>query len=102
MRDRELKEEVKGVLEKLEPLKGDWKKYGVSILSDGWSDIKKRPIINILVSCCTGTTFLRAIDASNAPRIDARYVFGHIKQAILDVGPENVVQVSFRLLNLHF
>jgi len=94
MRDRELKEEVNCVTALLEPLKEDWKKYGVSILSDGWSDIKKRPIINILVSCCTGTTFLRAIDASGAPRIDAKYVFGHIKQAILDVGKENVVQVS--------
>ncbi|KAH7278598.1 hypothetical protein KP509_38G048000 [Ceratopteris richardii] len=57
--------------------------YGCSILSDGWSDMRRRHIINIMVSSCLGIYFLRAIDCS-------KY---HIKVAIQEVGVENVVQV---------
>jgi hypothetical protein len=41
-----------------------------------------------------GTMFLRSIDASEAGvRHTGEYIYGHIRQAILDVGAANVVQV---------
>lgn len=51
-------------------------------------------MINILVSCCAGTTLLRVIDAS-APglSITREWIFEHIRVAIEEVGPQNVVQV---------
>jgi len=46
------------------------------------------------VSSCLGTNFLRAVDAGKAGRsITGEFIFRHIRQAILDVGAENVVQV---------
>lgn len=74
-------------------LKEAWKLYGCTILSDGWKDIQKRSMINILVSSCVGTTFLRVIDVSNEMSITGLFIWQHIRAAILEVGPENVVQV---------
>ncbi|MCO5579163.1 hypothetical protein L7F22_033016 [Adiantum nelumboides] len=50
----------------LEGHRESWAVYGCTIISDGWKDVRKRHLLNILVSCCTGTTFLRAIDMSGA------------------------------------
>ena len=93
MRTTVLDEEMGRIQKALDPIKEGWKKFGCSILSDGWSDIR-RSIINILVSSCLGTYFLRAIDAGKGgQRITGEFIFHHIRQAIIDIGPENVVQV---------
>ncbi|GLJ54711.1 hypothetical protein SUGI_1175250 [Cryptomeria japonica] len=39
------------VTEKLADVKATWKETGCTILSDGWSDMCQRPLINVLVSC---------------------------------------------------
>ncbi|KAH7421733.1 hypothetical protein KP509_13G073300 [Ceratopteris richardii] len=78
----------------LSSIKLDWQVYGCSILSDGWSDMRRRHIINIMISSCLGTYFLRAIDCSKVgTRITRKFIFEHIKFAIQEVGVENVVQV---------
>ena len=60
-------DEQKTLIDKaLVPVKAGWEEFGCSIISDGWSDIRKRHIINILVSSSLGTYFLRAVDASKA------------------------------------
>jgi hypothetical protein len=77
----------------LEPFKQSWRKYGCIIVLDGWSDMKNRSIINILVSFCKGSMFLDAIDTFELvgqPMIP-KYICGHIKNAIEIVGPKNVV-----------
>ncbi|KAH7422553.1 hypothetical protein KP509_12G013900 [Ceratopteris richardii] len=94
LRTTMLDEERDRIEVQLEPIKTSWVKYGCSIISDGWSDTRRRHIINILVSSCLGTYFLRAVDASRAGvRITGEFIFQHIKSAILEVGAENVVQV---------
>ena len=65
---------------------------GCSIVMDGWTDITKRPLINIIVTCVDGPFFLRAIDCSGK-RKDAAFQFELLRDAIEEVGPENVVQV---------
>ncbi|KAH7447480.1 hypothetical protein KP509_01G108600 [Ceratopteris richardii] len=78
----------------LSSIKLGWQVYGCSILSDGWSDMRRRHIINIMVSSCLGTYFLRAVDCSKVgTRITGEFIFEHIKGAIQEVGVENVVQV---------
>ncbi|KAH6557952.1 hypothetical protein KP509_1Z084900 [Ceratopteris richardii] len=78
----------------LSSIKLGWQVYGCSILSDGWSDMRRPHIINIMVSSCLGTYFLRAIDCSKVgTRITGEFIFEHIKGAIEEVGVENVVQV---------
>lgn len=51
-------------------------------------------MINVLVSSCAGTTLVRVVDAS-APglRITGEWIYGHIRQAIEEIGSQHVVQV---------
>lgn len=88
-------DEQKALIDKaLAPVKAGWQQFGCTIISDGWSDIRRRHIINILVSSCLGTYFLRAVDAGKAgERITGAFIYTHIRQAIEDIGPQNVVQV---------
>lgn len=89
-----LTETVDALSRDLEPLRGNWQRYGCSIMSDGWTDTRRRPILNILVSCCMGTQFLRAVDCSRGGAvITGEYMWEVIRAAIVTVGPENVVQV---------
>ncbi|KAH7437282.1 hypothetical protein KP509_05G064000 [Ceratopteris richardii] len=71
MRTTKINEEKKRIDLSLSPMREKWSRYGCTILSDGWRERKNRGIINILVSCPTGTFFLHAVE----------------------VGPSNVVQV---------
>ncbi|MCO5595026.1 hypothetical protein L7F22_049063 [Adiantum nelumboides] len=78
----------------LEGHRESWAVYGCIIISDKWKDVQKRHPLNALVSCCTGTTFLRAIDMSGAGICTSgELIFSHIRAAIEEVGPVNVVQV---------
>lgn len=86
MRTKKLDEERERIDKSLEPVRAGWAKYGCSILSDGWSDRKKRGIINILVSCPLGTYFLRGVDAGvKGTRTTGSFIYRHIRQAIQEV-----------------
>ena len=62
----------------LVPMKLGWQEFGCSIILDGWADIRRRHIINILVSSCLGTYFLRAVDAGRAgEKITGDYLSPH-------------------------
>ncbi|KAL6619232.1 hypothetical protein ACP70R_034371 [Stipagrostis hirtigluma subsp. patula] len=49
----------------LETVKSSWKKAGVTIVCDGWSDVEKRPVINILAATNSGPVFVGAINNEN-------------------------------------
>ena len=65
---------------------------GCSIIMDGWMDISHRPLINIMVTCTKGPYFLKAVDCSGH-RKDVDFQYHVLKDAIEEVGPQNVVQV---------
>ena len=86
MRGKRLVEEKNRIDRLLDPVRAGWVKYGCSILSDGWSDRKKRGLINILVSSPLGTYFLRAVDsAKGGQKTTADFLYKHIRQAIHEV-----------------
>ncbi len=86
MRTRRLPEEKARIDRQLEPVRAGWAKYGCSILSDGWSDRKKRGIINILVSSPLGTYFVRAVDSGKAGKTTSgAFIYEHIRKAIMEV-----------------
>ncbi|KAL7233920.1 hypothetical protein ACSBR1_017512 [Camellia fascicularis] len=60
-----LAQEKAHVNRKLQRIKDSWKKKGVSICSDGWSDGQKRPLINIMAASVGGAMLVEAIDATN-------------------------------------
>ncbi|CAJ2670809.1 unnamed protein product [Trifolium pratense] len=72
--------------------RADWEKYGCTIMTDGWTDRKRRTILNFLVHSPKGTVFLKSIDASDITKT-ADKVFKMIDDVVEEVGEENVVQV---------
>ncbi|CAA0809034.1 Unknown protein [Striga hermonthica] len=77
---------------KVHHIKESWNKKGLSICSDGWSDIQRNPLINIMAASESGALFLSSTNASGEVK-DAEYVANIFIRAIEDVGPNNVVQV---------
>ncbi|GJX05480.1 hAT dimerization domain, ribonuclease H-like domain protein [Tanacetum coccineum] len=45
-----LQKEKENVHRQLEPLRSTWKEKGVSIVSDGWSDPTRKPLINFMAT----------------------------------------------------
>ncbi|XP_044446454.1 uncharacterized protein, partial [Triticum aestivum] len=66
-----------------------WKKYGCTLMSDGWSDKRGRHLINFLVNSPEGTFFLESVDASSVCH-DGDMIADLLEKRILDVGKENV------------
>ncbi|KAG6469414.1 hypothetical protein ZIOFF_074131 [Zingiber officinale] len=83
----------KAYIEKLlEPTKIAWKQMGVSIYSDGWSDVQRRPLINIIAVCESDLMFLKAINCEGEYK-DKIFISKLLINAINEVGHQNVVQV---------
>ncbi|KAJ7970782.1 Dimer_Tnp_hAT domain-containing protein [Quillaja saponaria] len=76
----------------LKPLKGLWKEKGISIVTDGWTDAQRRPLINFMAASEGGPIFLSAIDGSKEYK-DKHYIASLITNVIKEVGPQKVVQV---------
>jgi hypothetical protein len=76
----------------LKPIRSSWTSSGVSIISDGWTDTKRRPLINVIASSPKGAMFLRAEDCFGEVK-DNKFIVDILISAIEQVGPTNVVQV---------
>ncbi|XP_049936819.1 uncharacterized protein LOC126410608 [Nymphaea colorata] len=87
-----LAEEKANIEKLLEKKKFSWKQYGVSIVSDGWTDIQGRPLINFIAYSLDGPIFLKCVDASGEYK-NAEYLKGLFIEVIKEVGEDNVVQI---------
>ena len=76
----------------IEDQKKEWKKYGCTILSDGWTDRRSRTIINFLVACKDDVVFWKFVDASNKVK-NAHTLALMLGNVVIEVGVENVVQI---------
>ena len=65
---------------------------GVTLVSDGWTSVQNKPIINILMVSSEGATFLSATDTSGKEK-NAEYIAQLLGEQIDKVGQEKVVQV---------
>ncbi|CAI0406310.1 unnamed protein product [Linum tenue] len=92
VRETFLKEEMKEVEHKLELFKDEWKDVGCTIMSDGWTDKKRRSLCNFLVNSPRGTVFLESKDTSKFSKT-AEKVFEMLDAIVEKVGEENVVQI---------
>ena len=61
-------------------------------MTDGWTDKKRKTIINFLVNSPKGTVFLKSIDASAISKT-AEKVFEMMDDIVEEVGEDNVIQV---------
>eukprot|EP01018_Ginkgo_biloba_P004803 Gb_17352 [translate_table: standard] len=80
------------VEQSIEPIRASSRTIGISIVSDGWTDARNRPLINVIVVCPKGSMFLNAMDC-NGELKDATFIANILIDAIESVGPSNVVQV---------
>lgn len=65
---------------------------GVMLMSDGWTNVQNRPILNVIAACPLGSYFIEALDTSGETKdavFTADFMKGHIKR----FGPEKVVAV---------
>lgn len=92
LRTKELVDEVRCIERDTLDIREKWKRYGCTIVSDGWSDTRRRPIINFMACSIHGAVFLKAVDTCGEEK-SGEFIFEHLKQVILEVGLENVVQV---------
>uniref|UniRef100_A0A2N9HC69 DUF659 domain-containing protein n=1 Tax=Fagus sylvatica TaxID=28930 RepID=A0A2N9HC69_FAGSY len=91
-RGKYLKKHVTLTLDMLEEYKQEWGKMSCSIISDGWTDKKRRSLCNFLVNSPKGTIFMYSIDTSDIYKT-ADKVFEMLDNVIEMVGEENVMQI---------
>ncbi|GAV75071.1 DUF659 domain-containing protein [Cephalotus follicularis] len=65
---------------------------GVSIVSDGWSDSQRRPLINFMAVSDVDVMFIKSVDCSGQTK-DAHFIYNLLKEVINEVGYTKVVQV---------
>ncbi|KAH6800931.1 hypothetical protein C2S52_001395 [Perilla frutescens var. hirtella] len=87
-----LNEEEKTTVAFVDDIKATWKKTNISLLSDGWSDMRNRSLINFLINNQYGTVFLKTVDTSDYVK-DAQKLFELLDGVIEEVGEDIVVQV---------
>uniref|UniRef100_A0A5K1C6Z8 DUF659 domain-containing protein n=1 Tax=Nymphaea colorata TaxID=210225 RepID=A0A5K1C6Z8_9MAGN len=85
-----LAEEKANIEKLLEKKKFSWIQYGVSIVSDGWTDIQRRPLINFIAYSLDEPIFLKCVDASGEYK-DAEFLKGLFIEVLKEVGEDNVV-----------
>ena len=67
-------------------------KHGCSIMTDAWTDMKRRSIMNLCTNTSEGTTFLKSKEMSDQSHT-SEVTYELVDKAIEDVGAENVVQI---------
>ncbi|CAN1319758.1 hypothetical protein LINPERPRIM_LOCUS31384 [Linum perenne] len=92
VRETFLQEEKKEVDAKLGHFRDEWKSVGCTIMSDGWTDTRRRSICNFLVNSPKGTVFVESIDTSSFSK-NAEKVFEMLDNVVEKVGEENVIQI---------
>ena len=72
--------------------KGNWARYGVTIMSDSWTGPYKMCIINFMIFCNGRMFFHSSVDATSQSR-NAEYLYKHIDHVVQEVGEKNVIQI---------
>ncbi|XP_021989651.1 uncharacterized protein LOC110886192 isoform X2 [Helianthus annuus] len=87
-----LDECVRDVEKDLNPVKDTWYSQGVSIVSDGWTNVKHKPLFNVIAVNSRGAMFMYADDFSDLVK-SAEGIANYLLSAIENIGPSNVLQV---------
>ncbi|KAL0909152.1 hypothetical protein M5K25_019995 [Dendrobium thyrsiflorum] len=91
-REGRRQDELQNTEQSINEIKRTWIDTGVTIMSDGWSDMKSRSLINILVNNPYETVFLRSIEASDEIK-NVDFIFNLLDGVVEEIGKQLVVQV---------
>ncbi|KAJ9552744.1 hypothetical protein OSB04_016789 [Centaurea solstitialis] len=83
-----LQKEKDNVHRLLQPLRSTWKEKGVTIVSDGWSDPTRKPLINFMATSSNGPLFLKAVNCFGEVK-DRFFIADLMKEVINEVGHQN-------------
>ena len=72
--------------------KESWATHGCSIMSDVWTDRRRRNIINFMVNCSLGTMFVKSIDASSFVKSGDK-IYDLLDNFVEEIGEQNIVQI---------
>lgn len=92
LREKLLFEEVEDTKKVLKVHEQEWAKNGCSIMTDAWTDQKRRSIMNLCLHCSIGSSFLESKEVSEESHT-GQLIFEYVDGCIERVGAENVVQV---------
>ncbi|XP_042483048.1 uncharacterized protein LOC122063408 [Macadamia integrifolia] len=79
------------IMQYVSSIKATWDITGCTIMSDSWTDIKKRSWVNVIAYSPGGAVFLKCIECG-INRLTSTFLFNEISDVIEKVGPKNVVQ----------
>ncbi|CAA0807048.1 hAT transposon superfamily protein [Striga hermonthica] len=82
LREKLLHEEVSDTKEMLKLQENEWAKNGFSIMTDAWTDQKRRSIMNLCVNCSIGTSFLESKEASSESHT-GELIFDYVNSCIV-------------------
>lgn len=74
----------------VELFRSTWVSIGCILMGDGWKDIRKRLLINFLVYCLKGVTFIKSVDVFDV-YINVENLCNLFVEMVEMVGFENVV-----------
>ena len=66
--------------------------FGCNKVSDGWSNVQRKPLINIMIVSPRGEIFVSAVDSAGSIKFGP-YIANVISSIIREVGAKNVIQV---------
>lgn len=69
-----------------------WELTGCTIMTDAWTDIRGRGVMNLVVHSAYGVFFLDSVDCS-AMKKNGKYIFELVDRCIEEIGEKHVVQV---------
>uniref|UniRef100_A0A803NCW0 DUF659 domain-containing protein n=1 Tax=Chenopodium quinoa TaxID=63459 RepID=A0A803NCW0_CHEQI len=72
------------------PVKDTWVTQGTSIVSDGWTNVKHKALMNVIASNSRGLMFLYAEDFSGMEKT-GKAIADFLLTSIDEVGPSNVL-----------
>ncbi|CAA7060169.1 unnamed protein product [Microthlaspi erraticum] len=76
----------------IESFRSTWAETGCTLMADGWKDTRQRPLINFLVYCPKGITFIKSVDASGI-YTTAENLCNLFAEVVDMIGPQNVVHM---------
>ena len=74
------------------PIKNTWYTQGVSIVTDGWTNVKNRPLINVIATNNRGAMFMYVEDFSGIEKTGAA-IAEFLLKAVEEIGASNVLQI---------
>ena len=66
--------------------------FGCSIVSDCWSNVQRKPLVNVMIVSLRGEMFVQAVDSHGQIKFGS-YIADVIITIIEEVGAKNVVQI---------